>query len=80
LQNIVNRWYDPTVGRWIGLDPIAFRSGTTNLFVYCGNSPTHFVDPLGTTASAPAINARGEKAQEALKDTIDKLSRASRVI
>jgi RHS repeat-associated protein len=31
LQNNVNRWYDPTVGKWISEDPIGFKSGTTEL-------------------------------------------------
>jgi len=47
LQNNLNRWYDPVIGSWITQDPIGFQSGTTNLYVYCGNSPTNATDPEG---------------------------------
>ena len=39
--------YDPTIGRFISEDPIAFDSGDTNLYRYVGNSPTDFTDPFG---------------------------------
>ena len=39
--------YDPTVGRFISEDPIAFEGGDANLYRYVGNSPTNFTDPLG---------------------------------
>ena len=47
LQNNLNRWYDPTVGRWISEDPIGFAAGDANIYRYVGNSPTNFVDPDG---------------------------------
>jgi uncharacterized delta-60 repeat protein/RHS repeat-associated protein len=47
LQNNLNRWYDPIVAGWLTQDPIGFKSGTTNLYVYCGNCPVAFVDPSG---------------------------------
>ena len=39
-----NRYYDPTVGRFINEDPI--KDGT-NWYAYCGNNPIAFVDPSG---------------------------------
>ncbi len=39
-----NRYYDPTIGRFITEDPI--KDGL-NWYVYCGNNPVNFVDPLG---------------------------------
>ncbi len=39
--------YDPTLGRWISQDPIAFEGGDSNLYRYVGNAPTDFVDPTG---------------------------------
>jgi RHS repeat-associated protein len=47
LQNNLNRWYDPIVAGWLSQDPMGFKSGTTNLYVYCGNIPINFVDPTG---------------------------------
>jgi RHS repeat-associated protein len=32
---------------WLSVDPIGETSGTTNLYDYCGNSPTNFADPSG---------------------------------
>jgi RHS repeat-associated protein len=31
--------YDPTQGRWLSEDPIAFGAGDPNLYRYTGNSP-----------------------------------------
>ena len=39
-----NRYYDPTIGRFITEDPI--RDGE-NWYVYAGNNPVNFVDPWG---------------------------------
>ncbi len=47
LQNNLNRWYDPKVGRWISEDPIGFSAGDANLSRYVGNGPTNWVDPNG---------------------------------
>ncbi len=49
LQNNLNRWYDPATGNWLTQDPTGFAAGDTNLYRYCGNSPTCAVDPSGTT-------------------------------
>ncbi len=47
LQNNLNRWYDPSSGRWISEDPIGYRAGDSNLYRYVGNRPTEAVDPSG---------------------------------
>jgi len=39
-----NRYYDPSIGRFINEDPI--KDGT-NWYAYCGNNPVMFVDPWG---------------------------------
>jgi len=43
-----NRYYDTSVGRFISENPI--RDGL-NWYVYCGNNPVSFVDPLGLWAA-----------------------------
>ncbi|HVO63643.1 MAG TPA: RHS repeat-associated core domain-containing protein, partial [Terriglobales bacterium] len=40
------RYYDPTIGRFIGSDPSGFSSGT-NPYNYVGGSPLGRIDPLG---------------------------------
>jgi len=41
------RDYDPMVGRWVSKDPILFRGGQSNLYVYVGNDPVNRRDPRG---------------------------------
>jgi hypothetical protein len=50
LQNNLNRWYDPTVGRWVSEDPIGFAGGDTNVIRYVHNSPMLYSDPFGLAA------------------------------
>ena len=39
--------YDPTIGRFISEDPIAFDGGDMDLYRYVGNEPTNAIDPSG---------------------------------
>jgi RHS repeat-associated protein len=47
LQYNLNRWYDPTTGRWTSEDPIGFGGGHANLYAYTANSPVNGIDPRG---------------------------------
>ena len=49
LTNFRARWYDAEQGRFMSEDPIGFDGGM-NFYSYAGNSPTNFVDPMGTSA------------------------------
>ena len=40
------RYYSPTQGRWLSRDPLN-ESGGLHLYVFCGNDPVNFIDPLG---------------------------------
>ena len=42
-----NRWYDPTIGRFISPDPAGTAGSGTNLYAYCGNGPMDNTDPTG---------------------------------
>jgi RHS repeat-associated protein len=41
------RWYSPTLGRWVTMDPIRYDAGDVNLYRAMGNSPVHQNDPAG---------------------------------
>ena len=40
------RWYDPVSGRWLSKDPIGIEGGA-NQYMFVGNNPVNFLDPLG---------------------------------
>ncbi len=53
LQNNLNRWYNPRLGKFISQDPIGFAGGDANLYRYVGNRATSYVDPYGLADAAP---------------------------
>jgi RHS repeat-associated protein len=46
-----NRWYDPTIRRFISEDPIGLAGGI-NPYSYAGNNPLSYRDPSGLQPSA----------------------------
>ena len=44
-----NRYYLPTLQRFIAEDPIGLRGGDVNLYAYVGNDPIDLLDPTGLT-------------------------------
>ena len=46
------RFFDPSLARWLTPDPIGF-SGGLNLYTYAGNDPTGRVDPDGLEPAPP---------------------------
>jgi len=40
------RYYDPTIGRFISADPLAFEAGP-NFYSYISNDPLNYADPFG---------------------------------
>ncbi|UCE26521.1 MAG: RHS domain-containing protein [Candidatus Coatesbacteria bacterium] len=53
------RYYDDSLGRFMSCDPIkdmASSALTINPYVYCGNNPIVFKDPLGLKAPGPIPN------------------------
>ena len=42
--------YEPSTGRWMSEDPIAFSGGDVNLYRYVGNDATGATDPTGLAA------------------------------
>lgn len=45
------RNYDPALGRWINIDPLAEMSRRWSPFTYCYNNPVFFIDPDGMLAT-----------------------------
>ncbi|MCC7084051.1 MAG: RHS repeat-associated core domain-containing protein [Pirellulales bacterium] len=41
------RYYHPTLGRFVGRDPIGYAAGDANLYKYVADGPIHGVDPSG---------------------------------
>jgi RHS repeat-associated protein len=85
LQNNLNRWYDPSVGRWVSQDPIGFAGRDANLYRYVGNNSAVYVDPSGAIPDGLMVQIqeanRREKPQPTWLDRkLGKLEQAPRAI
>ncbi len=47
LYNYRNRFYLPSLGRFLQADPIGFAGDPANLYRYCANNPANWSDPYG---------------------------------
>jgi RHS repeat-associated protein len=50
LYDLRNRYYMPTIGRFLQPDPIGFDGDSANMYRYCGNNPANASDPEGLDA------------------------------
>ena len=41
------RFYDPVIGRWMGVDPLAQKYSNISSYTYVANNPVYFIDPDG---------------------------------
>jgi len=50
IQYFGARWYDPSIGRFLAMDPVGFDEGNIqsyNKYAYANNNPYKYVDPDG---------------------------------
>ncbi|SFO17524.1 RHS repeat-associated core domain-containing protein [Paenimyroides ummariense] len=55
------RNYDPALGRWFNVDPLAEKYSSLTPYAYCANNPILYIDPDGREIVLPG----SKKAQEA---------------
>jgi len=56
LMRFGARDYDARFGRWTHKDPILFGGKQTNLYVYVGNDPVNWIDPVGLMGVALGVS------------------------
>ena len=53
------RWYDPAVGRFTTIDPLADQFTNQSPYHYAYNNPLRFIDPDGRSADDVIVNTSG---------------------
>ena len=53
------RWYDPSIGRWNAVDPLAEPQSSFSPYHYTYNNPVLFTDPLGLSGESTHTDSVG---------------------
>jgi RHS repeat-associated protein len=71
LYDFLARGYDPAIGRFMAIDPLAEKYYSISPYAYCGNNPVNRVDPTGMDW-AEDENGNVEWRREYTKDDVPK--------
>ncbi|MFV0191016.1 RHS repeat-associated core domain-containing protein [Empedobacter falsenii] len=74
------RNYDPAIGRWFNIDPLAVRYVDNSPYNYTLNNPVYFIDPDGMQVDGPGDEDEPIELQEAVVTAITPTTKAKREI